>query len=295
MARRTRKTPKKKPSGSAKERANRTILGRTFVLMILCGVVLFIPLIATLYNLMITDHEKYEEMALESQTRSTTLTAARGMIYDRNMNIMAASATYPHLYGETCWTVYSDGRIVLSLHGKIGEAIAFEETASGAWRFVENPVRYIPKFGLRFEMNKEFDNVRYFGMGPVESYRDKNLASYMGVFETTPEKEFVDYIKPQECANHYNTVWSSVDNGCYGIAIENINNTFDFSAIPYTSQELSSYKHNFELPLSDKTVVSVDYKNSGVGSGSCGPQLKKSARFNETEFDWCISFLPFKK
>ncbi len=209
--------------------------------------------------------------------------------------IMAASATYPHLYGETCWTVFSDGRIVLSLHGKIGEAIAFEETASGAWRFVENPVRYIPKFGLRFEMNKEFENVKYFGMGPVESYRDKNLASYMGVFETTPQREFVDYIKPQECANHYNTVWSSVDNGSYGIAIENINNTFDFSAIPYTSQELSSYKHNFELPVSDKTVVSVDYKNSGVGSGSCGPQLKKSARFNETEFDWCISFLPFKK
>lgn len=98
MARRTRRTPKKKPSGSAKERANRTILGRTFVLMILCGVVLFIPLIATLYNLMITDHEKYEEMALESQTRSTTLTAARGMIYDRNMNIMAASSTVETIF-----------------------------------------------------------------------------------------------------------------------------------------------------------------------------------------------------
>ena len=98
MARRTRRTPKKKPAGSAKERANRTILSRTFVLMILCGVVLFIPLIATLYNLMITDHEKYEEMALESQTRSTTLTAARGMVYDRNMNIMAASSTVETIF-----------------------------------------------------------------------------------------------------------------------------------------------------------------------------------------------------
>ena len=98
MARRPRRTPKRKQVGSAKERANRTILSRTFVLMILCGVVLFIPLIATLYNLMITDHEKYEEMALESQTRSTALTASRGVIYDRNMNIMAASSTVETIF-----------------------------------------------------------------------------------------------------------------------------------------------------------------------------------------------------
>ena len=218
-----------------------------------------------------------------------------GKIIIKTKFIMAASATYPHLYGDSCWTVCSDGRIVLSLHCRIGEAIAFEENSSGGWRYIANPIPYLPKFGLRFEMNNEFDNVKYYGMGPVESYRDKNLSSYMGIFETSPDKEFVDYIRPQECSNHYNTVWSSVDNGSFGVAIENVNSPFDFSTIPYTSQELSSCKHNFELPKSNKTVISVDYKNSGVGSGSCGPQLKKSARLNETEFDWSISFIPFKK
>ena len=98
MARRSRKAPKKQPAGSSKERANRTILGRTFFLMVFCGVILFIPLIATLYQLMIVDHEKYEEMALASQTRSTTLTAARGVVYDRNMNIMAASSTVETIF-----------------------------------------------------------------------------------------------------------------------------------------------------------------------------------------------------
>ena len=250
-----------------------------------------------------TDNDRYHSptwylMKLD-QSKPRTLKAQcsneDGKVTITTEFIMAASATYPHLYGNTCWTVYSDGRIVLSIHCRIGESIAFEESSSGVWRFIENPTLYIPKFGLRFEMEKEFENIKYYGMGPVESYRDKNLASYMGVFETTPEKEFVDYIRPQECANHYNTVWSSVDNGNYGIAVENVNNPFDFSAIPYISQELSHYKHNFELPEANKTVVSVDYKNSGVGSGSCGPQLKKSARFNETEFDWSISFVPFKK
>ena len=98
MARRPRRMAKKQQPGSAKERANRTILSRTFILMILCGVVLFIPLIATLYDLMITDHDKYEEMAIQNQTRSTTLTASRGVIYDRNMNIMASSATVETIF-----------------------------------------------------------------------------------------------------------------------------------------------------------------------------------------------------
>lgn len=89
---------KKKQAGSSSERANRIVLSRTFILMILCGVVLFIPLVATLYNLMITEHDKYEEMAIKNQTRSTALTAARGVVYDRNMNILASSTTVETIF-----------------------------------------------------------------------------------------------------------------------------------------------------------------------------------------------------
>ena len=69
------------------------ILRRTLFLMVLCGIVAFIPLIATLYKLMIVEHDHYEALAINNQTRSTRLTAARGEIYDRNMNILAASTT----------------------------------------------------------------------------------------------------------------------------------------------------------------------------------------------------------
>ena len=75
------------------QRANRTILRRTLFLMILCGIVAFIPLIATLYKLMIRDHDYYESLAIRNQTRYTNLTAARGLIYDRNMNVLATSST----------------------------------------------------------------------------------------------------------------------------------------------------------------------------------------------------------
>ena len=80
-------------SAEQSQRANRTVLRRTLFLMILCGVVLFIPLIFTLYRLMIVEHDKYEELAINNQTRYTNLTASRGVIYDRNMNVLATSAT----------------------------------------------------------------------------------------------------------------------------------------------------------------------------------------------------------
>ena len=54
---------------------------------------LFIPLIFTLYRLMIVEHDKYEELAINNQTRYTNLTASRGVIYDRNMNVLASSKT----------------------------------------------------------------------------------------------------------------------------------------------------------------------------------------------------------
>lgn len=87
----------KKQSAEANEKANRTILGRTFFLMV-CGVLVFIPLIWTLFQLMIVEHEKYEEKAIFNQTRSTQLTADRGIIYDRNMNILATSTSVENVF-----------------------------------------------------------------------------------------------------------------------------------------------------------------------------------------------------
>ena len=77
--------------GDKNERANRTVLSRTMILMVVCGILVFIPIFVTLYNLMVRDHDKYEAMALSNQTRSVTLSASRGVIYDCNMDILASS------------------------------------------------------------------------------------------------------------------------------------------------------------------------------------------------------------
>lgn len=74
-------------------RANRVIQTRTFVLMLVLGVAVFLVLALKLYQLQIKQHDYYQSKALDQQTRSTVVTASRGTIYDRNGNELAVSAT----------------------------------------------------------------------------------------------------------------------------------------------------------------------------------------------------------
>ena len=74
------------------QEANRTVIVRILVAMVALGVLIFIPLSVRLYQIMVRDHDKYSGMAIDSQTRSQSVSASRGSIYDRNMNVLATSA-----------------------------------------------------------------------------------------------------------------------------------------------------------------------------------------------------------
>ena len=84
---------KKRPARTDRRLMNRKVQKRMLILMAICLVVGFLPVSARLYQLMVIDHDEYEEMAIRNQTRNMSLPAQRGLIYDRNMNILAASTT----------------------------------------------------------------------------------------------------------------------------------------------------------------------------------------------------------
>ena len=74
-------------------RANRVIQSRTFVLMLIMGILMFVLLFFRLYDLQITRHEELQGKAVSQQTRRTVVTASRGTIYDASGNILAISAS----------------------------------------------------------------------------------------------------------------------------------------------------------------------------------------------------------
>ena len=92
------KTKSKQKSPRGRIRADRGMLSRTGIVMILCGIVAFLPVAGMLTSLMVFRHEEYAQRALNNQTRTTTVTASRGSIYDRNMNVLAVSASVENVF-----------------------------------------------------------------------------------------------------------------------------------------------------------------------------------------------------
>lgn len=77
---------------------NRQMLRRTLFLMAVCGIAAFLVLLARLYKLQIVDHDYYETLAIRQQLREAPSSAARGVIYDINMNPLAVSASVDNIY-----------------------------------------------------------------------------------------------------------------------------------------------------------------------------------------------------
>ena len=90
--------PDKKQKLNSPNTPNAMMLRRTLFLLIVCGIVAFAVLGLRLFKLQILDHDFYETAAIEQQVRETTVTAARGTIYDTNKKILAMSASVDNIY-----------------------------------------------------------------------------------------------------------------------------------------------------------------------------------------------------
>ena len=66
---------------------------RIGIVMAVLGAAAFLPVLVRLYGLMVASYDEWSALALSNQSRTTQVQPVRGVIYDRNLNILAASAT----------------------------------------------------------------------------------------------------------------------------------------------------------------------------------------------------------
>ena len=152
----------------------------------------------------------------------------------------------------------------------------------------------LPRFGVRMFLDKKLSAVRYFGMGPQESYRDKHQAASHGLYRANVGDLHEDYIRPQENGSHYDCEYVELNNSRYGIVVS-AENAFSFNASYYTQEELEKKTHNYELIESDSVVFCVDYALNGIGSNSCGPVVLEQYRFDDVLFRFQFTLIPYVK
>lgn len=219
---------------------------------------------------------------------------------------LSAPTVQPVLRINAEWTVSAEGTITAGLH---------------VTKNPEFPV--LPRFGARMVLRKDMRNVNYIGMGPYESYIDKHHASWHGAFSASIDEMHEDYIMPQENGSHFDCSYvqisapgandeadknsSDKNNSAGSSSYQSICNTqtastiaattahsisvtsavpFSMNASPYTAEELTNAAHNYELPESNKSVLCIDYRQNGIGSNSCGPELDEKYRFDEDEWEF---------
>lgn len=160
---------------------------------------------------------------------------------------------------------------------------------------VKREKAFLPRFGVVFQMPSDYEQLAYFGRGSAESYVDKKQASRVSRYATTVTEHFEHNIRPQENMAHTETRWVQVGSlAGHGLLALNTEfcPSFSFNCSHFTAQQLTETAHDFELKPLQETVVHLDYRQSGIGSNSCGPDLPEALRLNETEFRFAVRLLP---
>ena len=103
-----------------------------------------------------------------------------------------------------------------------------------------------------------------------------------GFFESTATAEYVPYMVPQEHGNH---TACKILNQMHGLRFQ-ADSVFEINVSKYTSQALTKAMHWDELTTNHAVNIRIDYKNSGVGSNSHGPELLEKYRLAEKEIEF---------
>ena len=203
-------------------------------------------------NMMPQRYAQWKIASMYVTTRQDQRFADTSPRVEKNDNNIAITYTYfmpttPQSSCEVTYRVFGDGTI--------------ETTLS------YDPVKELgdmPEFGMMFKLDADYDTVKWYGLGPQETYADRQHGGKYGVYENKVADNIAEYLVPQESGNRCSVRYAKVmDKKGRGMLF--FGDELSFSALPYTPHELENAAHHFELPPVHYTVVRVAKKQMGVG------------------------------
>ena len=218
---------------------------------------------------------------------------------DRKEKLKWMDAHYDQSYARAYETSYEikEGRVIIHstlsvsaptvqriLNIKVDWMIDLDGSISVAMD-VEKDMEFpmLPRFGIRLFLEKAFNQVEYYGIGPEESYVDKYRAGSHGRYRAEVREMHEDYLRPQENGSHTDCDYLCVNSSDYVFAAVS-ETPFAFNVSEYTQEELTKKAHSYEIESSGMTVVCLDYAQNGIGSNSCGPELLEKYRLDKKNF-----------
>jgi beta-galactosidase len=130
----------------------------------------------------------------------------------------------------------------------------------------------LPRLGYAMKLPKDFEKYTYYGRGPLNNYADRKTGSFIGLYQSTVEDQFVNFPKPQSMGNREDVRWCALQNkeGKGALFVSQLQNGMSVSALPWSAVQMTFAAHPHELPASDGTYLHLDCQVTGLGGNSCG-------------------------
>ncbi|MFI3243359.1 MAG: glycoside hydrolase family 2 TIM barrel-domain containing protein [Akkermansia sp.] len=154
----------------------------------------------------------------------------------------------------------------------------------------------LPKLGFTMALSEDLDKATWYGRGPGENYPDRKVGAPIGIYTRNVEDMVEDYPKPMEMGNRMDSRWVALtgSNGA-GIAVcASPDESFNFSALPFTPQAITDAAHPEELKAAGASILSIDAKTLGLGGASCGPRPMDRDITTSTPCAFAFSLRPVK-
>ena len=129
----------------------------------------------------------------------------------------------------------------------------------------------LPRLGYEVKLPGRFYRYSYYGRGPLNNYNDRKTGSFVGLYHSTVQEQFVPFPKPQSMGNREDVRWCALqDEEGNGLLFSSELGTMSTSALPWSALQLTLAQHPYELLESDGTYLHLDCKVNGLGGNSCG-------------------------
>ena len=168
-------------------------------------------------------------------------------------------------------------RVRISAEGKAEVALTGDIRPDAIW---------LPRLGYEFTLPGDVKEFTYYGNGPCESYRDLCHAGSVGLYSSDADREYVPYVRPQEHGNHTAVKWLRIGD------LEFAAKDMEIQVSTISTAALTKAQHTDELERDGNTHLRIDYKVSGLGSNSCGPELEKAYRLGEKQITFHYQMYP---
>jgi beta-galactosidase len=142
---------------------------------------------------------------------------------------------------------------------------------------VDPNVNDLPRLGVTMTLPDGFEDLAWYGRGPLDSYSDRDRAAWIGRFDGTVTGQYVPYAMPQEHGNKTGLRW--IELASAGASVRFTPDTpCEGSASRFAPEDLFTARHTTDLQPRAEVIVNLDVGQRGLGTASCGPDTLERYR-----------------